>query len=64
MAPTFEVMGFLSSLKAARDLGLDAPAANEIALRFNPRADNRDHVVDALAAALLENGVLRVPESL
>ena len=60
----FEVLGFMASLKAARDLGLDASAANEIALRFDPRAGDRQHIVDALTAALVERGVLQVPDSL
>lgn len=63
MAPAFTVLGFLSSLKAARDLGLDASSADEIALRFDPRADDGEHVADALARALLETGVLQVPDS-
>jgi hypothetical protein len=61
--PAFKVFGFMSSLKAARDLGLDARAADEIALRFDPRTGDREHIVDALAAALFDRGVLEVPDS-
>jgi hypothetical protein len=56
-------MRFMAALKAARDFGLEPDAANEIALRFDPRGAGFDHVVDALAAALLERGAVDVPAS-
>ena len=59
---TFHVMGFMASLKAARDFGLDPAAANEIALRLDPREADVEHLVDALAAALFEDGTLQVPD--
>jgi hypothetical protein len=58
----FHVLRFLASLKAARDFGLEPDAAAAIATRFNPRAD-ADHLIDALATALLERGAVHVPES-
>ena len=53
----------MSSLKAARDFGLDDATADEIALRFDPRKGDRDQIVDLLAAALVERGVLDGPDS-
>ena len=61
--PRFHVLGFMRTLKAARDFGLEPATADAIALRFDPRHHRVDHLVDALAAALLECGAVRVPES-
>jgi hypothetical protein len=49
----------MAALKAARDFGLDAAVAAEIARR----ARGAEHVADALARALLEGGAIRVPDS-
>jgi hypothetical protein len=49
----------LAALKAARDFGLDAREAADIAgrhVRF-------EHLVDALATALVERGAVRVPDA-
>jgi hypothetical protein len=51
----------MRTLKAARDFGLDPEVANAIALRFDPRAPDLDHIVDELAAALIEQGTVRTP---
>ena len=51
----------MSSLKAARDFGLDPAVADAIALRFDPRTGDRESVVDALTAALVADGALDVP---
>ena len=61
--PRFHVLGFMATLKAARDFGLDPQAANAIALRFDPRRCDRHDIADALATALLEAGAVRVPRS-
>jgi hypothetical protein len=53
----------MSSLKAARDFGLDRATADAIALRFDPRLGNKDEIVDQLAAALVERRGFDVPES-
>ena len=57
-------MRFMAALKAARDFGLEAEAADAIAMRFNPRQRSHDDVIDDLAAALLERGAVDVPASL
>jgi hypothetical protein len=59
--PRFHALRFMATLKAARDFGLGTEAANAIALRFDPRHHDNDHVVDALTAALVEDGVVDVP---
>ena len=51
----------MSSLKAARDFGLDPSVADAIALGFDPRAGDKEAVVDALTAALVAHGALDVP---
>jgi hypothetical protein len=53
----------MSSLKAARDFGLDPATAEAIALRFDPRRGDHDQIVDQLATALVERGALHVPDS-
>jgi hypothetical protein len=58
---TFHVLGFMRTLKAAREFGLDPDVANAIALRFDPRVRNLDPIVDDLAAALIEQGAVRAP---
>jgi hypothetical protein len=63
MRPRFHVLRFMRTLKAARDFGLDADAADAIALRFDPRAATFEHLVDDLAAALVERGAVEVPAS-
>jgi hypothetical protein len=61
---SFHVLRFMASLKAARDWGLPPAEADAIALRFDPRrASDTDHLVDALAATLIERGVVKVPAS-
>ena len=60
---TFHVMGFMASLKAARDFGLEPSAADAIALRLDPREADVEHLVDALATALVDGGTLRVPDT-
>ena len=57
----FHVLGFMRTLKAAREFGLEPEVANAIALRFNPRAPNFDQIVDELAAALIQQGAFRAP---
>jgi hypothetical protein len=52
----------MAALKAARDFGLDPADADAIAMRFNPRAQDTDHLVDELATAMLERGVVNVPD--
>ena len=61
--PRFHVLRFMATLKAARDFGLEPDAANAIALRFDPRRRDVDHLVDALTAALVERGAVNVPGS-
>jgi hypothetical protein len=51
------------SLKAARDFGLDGATVDRIALRFDPRTGDVDHLADALATALIERSALEIPES-
>ena len=53
----------MTSLKAARDFGLESELADAIAVRFDPRSPAADHLVDELADALLESGAVRVPSS-
>jgi hypothetical protein len=60
---SFHVLRFMASLKAARDFGLDPADAEAIALRLDPRTPQIDHLVDALATALLDRGVVEVPAS-
>jgi hypothetical protein len=57
----FHVLGFMVTLRAARDFGLDNAAADAIAMRFDPRRRDHSHLVDALTAALVERGVVDVP---
>jgi len=59
----FHVLGFMVRLKAARDFGLGPEHAAAIAQRLDPRAPSSDHLVEALADALLESGAARVPEA-
>jgi hypothetical protein len=61
MRGRFHVLGFMATLKAAREFGLDADAANAIALRFDPRHASFDHLVDELTAALVRRGAVDVP---
>jgi hypothetical protein len=61
--PRFHVLSFMATLKAARDFGLPGEDANEIALRFDPRRCDNDHLVDDLTTALLERGVVDLPGS-
>lgn len=60
----FHVLGFMTTLKAARDFGLPPEPAAEIAMRFDPRAPDTERLVDELADALLEGGAVRVPSAL
>jgi len=61
----FHVLRFMSALKAARDWGLPDADADAIALRYDPRrAHDTEHLVDALAATLIERGAVEVPASL
>ena len=53
----------MASLKAARDFGLEPELADAIAMRFDPRSPAADHLVDALADALLDSGAVRLPRS-
>jgi hypothetical protein len=59
----FHVLGFMATLKAARDFGLAPEPAAAIAQRFDPRSPDAEHLVDALADALLEQGAVRVPQA-
>ena len=59
----FHVLSFMASLKAAREFGLEQPVADAIAVRFDPRRGEAEHLVDELAAALIDRGVVRVPGS-
>ncbi len=52
--PSFSVLGFMATLKAARDFGLATEAANATALRFDPLTFHKSDLVDALTAALVE----------
>lgn len=61
--PSFPVLRFMLSLKAARDFGLDGATVDRIALRFDPRTGDVDHLADALATALIERSALEIPES-
>jgi hypothetical protein len=61
--PSFPVLRFMLSLKAARDFGLDAATVDRIALRFDPRKGDVDRLADALASALIEQSALEIPES-
>jgi hypothetical protein len=58
----FPVLRFMGALKAARDFGLEPEPAEAIALRLDPRA-GVEHLVDALAAALVDGGAVRVPDA-
>jgi hypothetical protein len=53
----------MATLKAARDFGLEPAVANAIALRFDPRRRDFGDLVDALSDAVIERGLLRVPDS-
>jgi len=52
----------MAALKAARDFGLDPADADAIAMRFNPRSQDSSHLVDELAKAMLDRGVVHVPD--
>jgi hypothetical protein len=58
----FTVLRFMMALKAAREFGLDARTAAEIAGRFDSRRPESEHLVDALADALIARGAVRVPD--
>jgi hypothetical protein len=58
----FPALRFMTALKAARDFGLPAEKADAIALRFDPRHAH-DQLADALTQALIECGVVRVPDT-
>jgi hypothetical protein len=58
----FPALRFMTALKAARDFGLPAEQADAIALRFDPRHAH-DQLADALTAALIESGAVRVPDT-
>jgi hypothetical protein len=60
----FPGLRFKVALKAARDFGLDPEIAETIAMRYDPRAHDFDHMIDALALALLVQGAVTVPDSL
>jgi hypothetical protein len=51
----------LASLKAATDFGLEPAAAADIARRCDPRTHGFEQLVDTLATALVERGLLRLP---
>ena len=64
MGHGFPALGFMASLKAARDFGLEPDSAAAIATRFDPARDREvDQLVDALATALLERGAVQVPNA-
>ncbi len=50
-------------LKAARDFGLDQGIVNAIALRFDARRPDVDHVAEARAEALLVRHPLGLPDA-
>lgn len=58
----FPTLRFMAALKAARDFGLPSEHANAIALRFDPR-HAPDQLADALTDALIERGVVCLPDS-
>jgi hypothetical protein len=59
----FPALRFMAALKAARDFGLDQEAVSAVALRFDPREPDVDAVAAALAAALLQQQKLGLPDA-
>jgi hypothetical protein len=59
----FPALRFMAALKAARDFGLDQEAVNAVALRFDPRKPDVEGVADALAAILLRQHKLGLPDA-
>lgn len=53
----------MAALKAARDFGLDQEAVNAVALNFDPREPDLAAIADALAAALLMQHKLGLPDA-
>ena len=60
----FPPLRFMAMLKAARDFGLDQRTVNACAVLFDPRAPDVDGIADALAAALLRQHALALPDAL
>jgi hypothetical protein len=52
----------MAVLKAAQDFGLAPSSAAAIGLAYDPARPRIDHIVDALAAALIDRGAVRVPD--
>jgi hypothetical protein len=61
--PRFPALRFMAGLKAARDFGLDQGDVNAVALSFDPREPDVGAVADALAAALLRQHLLALPDA-
>lgn len=53
----------MAALKAARDFGLEQETVNAVALRFDPREPDVDAIADGLAAALLRQNTLGLPDA-
>ena len=58
----FPALRFMIALKAAREFGLADEHADAIALRFDAREPHCEHLVDALATALVKQGAVTIPE--
>ena len=61
--PRFPTLRFMAALRAARDFGLDPDVADSIAARFDPRRQDLERIIDALAVALLIEGAVEVPDA-
>jgi hypothetical protein len=62
--PPARVFGFLARLRTARDFGLDEETVERIAVQFDPVRHDLDELDAALAAEIIERGLVRLPESL
>jgi hypothetical protein len=61
--PASPALRLMAMLKAARDLGLEQGAIDEVALGYDPRRPDLAGIAGALAAALLRQRPLALPDA-
>ena len=59
----FSALRFMVAMKAAREFGLPSEHAEAIALGFDARRGDVEHLVDALAGAVVDRGLLTIPDA-